>query len=1167
MRCSSGSFERSPAAGIIAASALCVTFAAGAAHADDDLPVVGIGAPLIGVIGSDAAEVTSPGLEEPGLDLTAPARGVKVALALPETGPVTLTMRGVGIDGYLVVRDADGAVIAEDDDGWYWCHPRIVLTEPGAAHTVEAIAIEGGIGRFEVVATVGERARPGPDERRVMLEEDAERALAARGDGADVPEYVFSSLATRLMDLEAPRWPPALLDAVLALRVARYGEDDQRVGVALNDLGLAQSHAGDDRAARETLSRALDVLTRAVGPDHKNTLSTVGNLGTVERGLGDLASAEDRFAHVVVATERTHAEDSVELAFARLNLAVVRVDNGELEAARTPLVAAVEVLDDAFGPDHALTLEARAHLATLYDALGRHDLAGPLLEELLEVRRRTLGEENPKTAMVLNNLAVSLRNQDRLDEARDRYEQAIAIFERTVGRGHPSTLNALRNLGFVLIRQADYGRARRVLEEVVARQVEARGSDHPDVAMAKTTLAMVARGLGRYDEERRLLEEAAEVLERRLGPTHPDVLFTIAELAICIGNLGDDERAIGLQRRLVRARTERYGADHPQTLHAETNLAIGLSLMGEPGPAIGILERVVPAVEEKWGSDHAETLGSLTSLVTAYHLAGRHGDARAAALRALGGTGRRRLDQLAARTEAERLLAVRADASRLGWLLSQPVGQADLRAEHEAVLRWKGEVNRSLRRDREALLARVDAPTREDVDRLRALRRRLARVSDEHALGEDEVARLRHEVGALESSLLRRLEQDADAGDVGWRELQRAIPADAAFIDLLVFDRILPADPGARLEVSPSLMAYVFRPGTGKVSRRVIGRLDELEADVARIVGGMDRARGSPARLVEPTSRSDAADAVAGALYARLFEPYEDFLAGVDHVIVSPDRFLGALPYEVLRDREGRYLVERFRFSYVSDAGSLCEIVDREPSRIGPGDALAVGDVDHGEGGEWANLPGTARELSDFERRFEGAVILRGRDATAAALRAALPKARLAHLATHGFFREPAPRVAPDRATLAVVEPALLDDVPPGARTGLVLAAANDGDVGTILTADEVGWLDLSGLDLVVLSACETGLGQAVGGEGMQSLQRAFHVAGARTVVASLWKVDDDATVALMSEFYRGLVDEGRSPSEALRRAQLALLAVNRERFGDARPETWGAFVLSGDWR
>jgi CHAT domain-containing protein len=233
-------------------------------------------------------------------------------------------------------------------------------------------------------------------------------------------------------------------------------------------------------------------------------------------------------------------------------------------------------------------------------------------------------------------------------------------------------------------------------------------------------------------------------------------------------------------------------------------------------------------------------------------------------------------------------------------------------------------------------------------------------------------------------------------------------------------------------------------------------------------------------------------------------------------------------------------------------------------------------------------------------------IALLGKDASAARVVAELPKARWAHLATHGFFADPTFRSA-FQLDERMYESTTRDRATPGARSplvlsGLVLAGANKPDPdgkgdGGILTAEAIIGLPLEGLDLAVLSACETGLGEVAGGEGVYGLQRAFHVAGCRDVVASLWKVNDEATAALMATFYRKLWKDGLPPLEALRQAQLTLyrhpeairdLAAGRawdvdktEKLpsakgpaadgtpagGKAPARLWAAFVLSGPGR
>jgi len=248
---------------------------------------------------------------------------------------------------------------------------------------------------------------------------------------------------------------------------------------------------------------------------------------------------------------------------------------------------------------------------------------------------------------------------------------------------------------------------------------------------------------------------------------------------------------------------------------------------------------------------------------------------------------------------------------------------------------------------------------------------------------------------------------------------------------------------------------------------------------------------------------------------------------------------------------------------------------------------------------EFGPLPGTQAEVAAIQKLYQARFktnsvkLLEQGSATEEAFREQAPQSRYLHLATHGFFA-PA-RFKPNRLASANVlglEGESSEDASgwnPDLLSGIVLAGVNrpvaaDHDDG-IVTAAEVADLDLSAGPLVVLSACETGLGQIAGGEGALGLQRAFQVAGARSVVSSLWKVDDEATRLLMSEFYQNLWQKRLPPLAAFRQAQIALLH-NRLEPGKLRgielvgesaprdvtggrlpPRLWAAFVVSGDWQ
>jgi CHAT domain-containing protein len=205
-------------------------------------------------------------------------------------------------------------------------------------------------------------------------------------------------------------------------------------------------------------------------------------------------------------------------------------------------------------------------------------------------------------------------------------------------------------------------------------------------------------------------------------------------------------------------------------------------------------------------------------------------------------------------------------------------------------------------------------------------------------------------------------------------------------------------------------------------------------------------------------------------------------------------------------------------------------------------------------------LPSTGIEARALGAVLPGVHLVTGADATEAAIKQVRGPSIL-HIATHGFFLADQRREV--NVSLDESKPIVSED--PLLRSGLILAGANQRRSGAgedgILTASEVTALDLWGTRLVVLSACDTGLGEVKNGQGVYGLRRALVLAGAQSLVMSLWAVADRPTRELMVDYYKGL-QEGQGRSEALRTVQLKMLR-SRDR---QHPYYWAAFIESGEW-
>jgi CHAT domain-containing protein len=367
----------------------------------------------------------------------------------------------------------------------------------------------------------------------------------------------------------------------------------------------------------------------------------------------------------------------------------------------------------------------------------------------------------------------------------------------------------------------------------------------------------------------------------------------------------------------------------------------------------------------------------------------------------------------------------------------------------------------------------------------------------------------------------------------------------------------------------------------------------------------------------EIQEESDGLEATGRRLVRLLWAPLAPHVAGASTVLVAPDGDLNYLPWGALPDKEpGSVLLKRYAFGTIISGRQLVGLAGLTRPKD-PGMLLTAAEVDyrHAEGGsapiplsrvpgasdrstpvgpqdldEWYPLPGS-REHADLvmglfrqsyqrETGYNDPECISGPGATKARVRRAMPGKRHFYFYTHGYFAPPEVNSAlapsgprPNLRPFEGTDPVELAGLYPGLLSGLVWAGAANPtmdpvtgvvDLGSgIMTAEEVAGLNLSECDTAFLAACETGLGRVAGGEGVLGLQRAFHVAGARTVIASQWRVNAKVTQIIASEFYKNLWRERLPKLEALRRAQLHVLEYGP---GSSRgPKFWAAWTLSGD--
>jgi len=419
----------------------------------------------------------------------------------------------------------------------------------------------------------------------------------------------------------------------------------------------------------------------------------------------------------------------------------------------------------------------------------------------------------------------------------------------------------------------------------------------------------------------------------------------------------------------------------------------------------------------------------------------------------------------------------------------------------------------------------------------------------------------------------------APAREATLSPVQAAMPTGSV---LLEYVKYIPLDPQILAFDNPATPAFALYVVSKDAPLRVV----KLARSAAEIRATASRLA---AELRNPVN--DFRDS-AQQLYRDLLLPVQKEIAGASRLFVVPDDELNRIPYAALVDPDGRFLAQTTEVVYLTSGRDLI----RPAGNVSKRGSVLVGDpaftrgsragsshsnipgpslIELGIPAEVEDLPDTEAEMTAVGRAIGGHFKRLARETATEEQVKVIQSPRVLHIATHGFFARTA--AAPSRLTANDEVARFLQQGESWANalrpddgmlySGLALAGFNGRDDGAgndgFLSAIEFAGLDLRGTQLVVLSACETGAGVALAGDGIYGLRRAVLLSGARTVVSTLWKIDSPVTIAFMMRFY-GALRSGTGGAGA------ALLEAQRDFIKDPRyahPYYWGAFSVAGDWR
>lgn len=858
------------------------------------------------------------------------------------------------------------------------------------------------------------------------------------------------------------------------------------------------------------------------------------------------------------------------------------------------------------------------NLANVADINGQYARAESLYVRAIRVRKKFLGPGDLQVGRTLNGLAITKMNEDRYPEAAELFTRALEIVEQVAGPESPETLRLRINLGLVFLYQGKYDKARETYQRVIATTEKIYGPDSRHNVEALNGLALVDRVYGSYADAESLLTRSISILEKAYGPDHPRLCVSLLNLGNVYRYLGQFDRAEEVLRRYIEISEKSGREDGFGIAQAWTVLARIYYDKGDSANFLDEYNKASAFYNQTFDLDYQLVASGLQRF--SWHF--RSIDAKTCLRFARRAYEIRRNNlrvNYAAESEYEMLHYAKfmrdAAANFLSCYFDMDAPDPeDTRQACDVALTCKGQVSEQVIQ-RRALAARTEPRLAGGLeDSLNKIHRRLSGLYVSMARGDSSLSlkttadSLRLEKGRLESLLAERslnLSGPPNAPLITSAQVASALPDDAVLLEFMKYS-YMQRNPDT---VIAHYLVTVLKPSGTSPSLVDLGPAEPIDNLIAQYHQHMETIPGK-IRLDEETERNYRR--LAKELSARIWRPIEKEIVPDDLVLIAPDGALDFVSFAGLMDSHGKYLVESHPMHYLSSGRDIIRFAHHHAAGEG---LLIMGDADFdaspadrmsGAGlaarpedtsfQQWpyiatarnirsrceqlrdnniTRLPGTRSEIArvaEFWQRHYNDSIYSFADsrATEENFKQFAPGRRVIHLATHGFYTP-----VSCFKEISGGEPWWLPEFAgenPLLLSGLLLAGCNapaqsadnpDIDDG-VLTAEEISGLDLSGVDWVVLSACESGMGEVETGEGVYGLRRAFQVAGARIIISSLWPVGDKTTTDFMTAI---LTDSNQPFYRTIRQYQLQWIEKLRSQGYPDHPYLWAAFITTGDWR
>lgn len=874
---------------------------------------------------------------------------------------------------------------------------------------------------------------------------------------------------------------------------------------------------------------------------------------------------------------------------------------------------ALSIREHLLGKDHLLVSESLTNLGNVLLDQRRYKEAQDLLTRALLIDRKNLGNHNLTVALSQLNLGNAFFAQADYNHAEECYMKALSTREELLGKQHPEVAQLYDNLGACYEDQGRTSEAETLYKKALTIFQDTSGGGKRDLAICLQNLGIVYTEMHKLDLAEKYLVQALELRKRIFQSDNSEIAVSYANLAELLSLRGRHLEAESLYTRAIPISND----------HERLPMMMGLANLYRDNASYVKAESLYKDTEALWHRSSGVGHPQLADFLESYSMFFRHkrntSKAEAYARSAL--RMRKGLFTIGASVMSERDALTYSsfiNRSLSHYLSCTFKGKRNFMESNgllDLVLSSKGVVSDLVSERRRKRYALGDSWSTAIEKRLRNAQVALVRLyggetenvgpkTHKHKL--DSLSTL---CNKLESQIARHsasFRKKKDYQNVSTQRIASLLPPHSTLVEYLKWDYL-------KLKPDTSIAHYlaVVLDRRSKPYVVDLGEADRIDRAVNRYRQHLVALAEKLAQSGLPVTEHDQVEyaSTASVLYKLIWQPVESHIKDQATVFIAPDGGLNLVSFAGLINEKGEYLIERYPLHNLSAGRDLIRLKNRDTSGTG---LIAFGDPDYdapvamrlGEGkktslnlsapaeqsntGNVRSACGTLGEIKAgrlFNTRqevesiaeywkqdyqTEPAVIYTDARASEENFKMNSQGKRVIHLATHGYFIQS--NCLPKQQRKSFGSDVTYTGENPLLLSGLFLAGANLHGVGTedmqaedgIVSALEVSAMDLSGTDLVILSACETALGEVRQGEGVYGLRRAFQTAGARTVVSALWRVPDSETKTLMKTFY---AQTGTTYPELMQKVALQHIHDLKLIGRPTHPYSWGGFIATGDWR